>query len=113
VLGRYGEEPRTWTSRIRITVAGTVVLASELAAGPAAGDWSSRAVLGGARAVSILVVLDPSATGRAAQTVPAKAAWADRGIALPLGGGGYQFTAWGAEIDECRTTLEAQRTDSV
>ncbi|MFJ7071293.1 urease accessory protein UreD [Streptomyces sp. NPDC098781] len=60
VLGRAGEEPGRLNSRIRVRVAGRMVLDQELACGPGApGGWDGPAGLGGCRAVGQLVVVRP------------------------------------------------------
>ncbi|WP_405578688.1 urease accessory protein UreD [Streptomyces sp. NBC_01092] len=60
VLGRVGEQPGRLASRIRLRVAGRVVLDQELAYGPGApGGWDGPAGLGGFRAVGQLVVVRP------------------------------------------------------
>ncbi|GHH12050.1 urease accessory protein UreD [Streptomyces lanatus] len=60
VLGRVGEEPGRLGSRIRVSVAGRVVLDQELCCGPGApGGWDGPAGLGGMRAVGQLVVVRP------------------------------------------------------
>lgn len=60
VLGRVGEQPGRLGSRIRVRVAGRVVLDQELACGPGApGGWDGPAGLGGCRAVGQLVVVRP------------------------------------------------------
>ena len=104
VIGRHGENPGTWRSRLRITVGKTVVLSSEVSAGPAAAAWSSRSVLAGARAVSTLVVIDPRLDlGRASRT----SGEATSAVALPLEGPGIQITAWGDDLTDCRDAVES------
>jgi urease accessory protein len=100
VLGRCGEEPGTWRSRLRVTVESVPILASDLAAGPGAAGWGSGAVLAGARAVSAVTIVD------AGGQLPAAAAWA-RGpaasvVVLPLHGPGVQICAWGENLRACR-----------
>lgn len=106
VLGRVGEGPGTWRSRLRVSVGGRVVLASEVAAGPAAPGWTSRAVLAGARAVSTVVIIDGgfSPRGRKAGRWEGPCTSA---IALPLTGPGVQITAWGSDLAGCRAGVEA------
>jgi urease accessory protein len=104
VLGRYAEEPGTWTSRIRVSVAGRPLMASQLAAGPGASGWASPAVLGGAQAVSTLVVVDPYwPPGRPSARVESGGVSA---VALPLPGPGLQITAWGDDLASCRAAVE-------
>jgi urease accessory protein len=104
VLGRHAEDPGTWTSRMRVSVAGRPLLASQLAAGPAASGWGSPAVLGGARAVSTLVVVDPCwPPGGSSARVESDGVSA---VALPLPGPGLQITAWGDDLTSCRAAVE-------
>ena len=104
VVGRHGEDPGTWRSRLRITVGKTVVLSSEASAGPAAPGWSSRSVLAGARAVSTLVVIDPRLDLCRASHTSRESASA---VALPLARPGVQITAWGDDLSDCRGAAES------
>jgi hypothetical protein len=104
-LGRYGEEPGTWRSRIRITVAGRPLLASDLATGPAAESWASRSVLAAARAVSTLSLVDPvllpGEDGPRSRATFGSAT----GLCLPLSGPAVQIVAWGNDLRDCRATV--------
>jgi urease accessory protein len=100
VLGRFGEDPGTWRSRMSVIVDRTPVLISELAAGPAAAGWTSSAVLAGARAVCSMTIVDPNT--HAATAVEFVEGTSVRGTALPLTGAGVQFSAWGDRLAECR-----------
>ena len=104
VLGRHGEEPGTWTSAVRLERGGVPLLVAELGAGPAAAGWASRAVGGGARAVSAVIVVDPD---RPAGTwAPGRASTGRaRGAALGLPGPGVQLLAWGETLGACREVL--------
>jgi urease accessory protein len=103
VVGRHGEEPGTWRSRLRVTVGNRPVLASENSAGPLAPGWLNRSVLGGARAVSTLVLIGPGCYPSASARTSAGSAQA---VALPLGGGhGIQITAWGDDLGDCRDAI--------
>lgn len=99
VVGRYGEEPGTWRSRLRVTVGNRPVLASENSAGPLAPGWLNRSVFGGARAVSTLVLIGP---GRGQSASARTSAGSAQAVALPLAGGrGIQITAWGDDLGDC------------
>lgn len=105
VVGRHGEEPGTWRSRLRVTIGSRPILASENSGGPLAPGWPNRSVLGGARAVSTLVLVGsggcPSASARTS-------VGSARAVALPLGGGyGIQITAWGDDLGDCRDAIAA------
>ena len=101
-----GGRPGSWRSELRITRDGWPVVASELAIGPAAPLWMSPAVLGAARAVLSVAVVDPDqpadiwAYDRAGSDDGAV-----RGVALPLSGPGVQFIVWGPSLDGCRGVL--------
>ena len=102
VLGRTGEEPGSWTSRIQVAYAGRPLLVSELATGPAAPGWLSSAVLAGARAVSSLVVVDP-----AQEFEPGRGSCGSAvGTRLPLAGPGAQITSWGDALADCRKVVD-------
>ncbi|MEW2636133.1 urease accessory protein UreD [Streptomyces sp. NPDC048389] len=61
ILGRYGEEPGTLTTRLTVHRAGRPLLDTELACGPGApAGWDGPAVLAGHRAVGQLLVVDPA-----------------------------------------------------
>lgn len=106
-LGHHkGEAPGTWRSRIRVTREGWPAVTSELAIGPGSDLWHSPAVLGGAPAVSLVVVVDPD---HPRQTWACdRAISADRsvrGVSLPLSGPGAQFIVWGSDLVGCRELL--------
>ncbi|HEX6393745.1 MAG TPA: urease accessory protein UreD [Acidimicrobiales bacterium] len=104
VIGRHGEEPGTWRSRLRIAGAGSVLLSSDTAAGPRAPGWRSSAVLDGARAISTLVVIDPLRKFGAATQ---ESRGTTRALALPLAAQGVQVVAWGQELSDCREAVES------
>lgn len=83
VLGRVGEEPGRLSSRIRVSVAGRVVLDQELSCGPGApGGWDGPAGLGGHRAVGQLIVVRPEFTDT---PVPARPL-GEHATVMPLAG---------------------------
>lgn len=69
VLGRHGEAPGSWRSRMRVDLAGVPLLRSDLALGPTHPEWSTSAVLGGHRAVATCLVVG--------EDRPAAGHWAD------------------------------------
>lgn len=95
----------TWSSRLRVVRDGWPVVCTELAAGPASPLWESPAVLEGARAVSLMVVVDPEPDPDTWRTTRATDGSAT-GVALPLAGPGVQIVAWGDDLAECRAALE-------
>ncbi|MER5461908.1 urease accessory protein UreD [Streptomyces sp. NPDC002668] len=61
ILGRYGEQPGTLSTRLTVHRAGRPLLDQELGYGPGApGGWDGGAVLGGHRAVGQLLIVDPA-----------------------------------------------------
>jgi urease accessory protein len=97
--------PGTWSSRLRVVRDGWPVVCTELAVGPGSPLWESPAVLEGARAVSLMVVVDPEQTPQSWRSSRATDASAT-GVALPLAGPGVQIVAWGDELSDCRATIE-------
>lgn len=95
----------TWTSRLRVVRDGWPVVCSELAVGPGSPLWESPAVLEGARAVSLMVVVDPEPAADAWRTARATEGSAT-GVALPLAAPGMQMVAWGDDLDDCRSAME-------
>lgn len=106
VIERRSESsPGTWNSRLRIVRDGWPVMCSELALGPGSPLWESPAVLEGARAVSLMVVVDPEQPAEAWASARVTEGSAT-GVALPLAGPGVQVVAWGDDLYDCRAALE-------
>ncbi|MFD6314710.1 urease accessory protein UreD [Streptomyces nigra] len=103
VLGRVGEEPGRLASRIRVRVAGRVVLDQELKCGPGApGGWDGPAGLGGHRAAGQLVVVRPEfATSPVAPRVLGESA-----AVLPLAGPAVLVSAVAPDALRLRATLD-------
>ena len=97
--------PGTWCSRLRVVRDGWPVVCTELAVGPGSPLWESPAVLEGARAVSLMVVVDPGQGPEAWTSTRATDASAI-GVALPLAGPGVQIVAWGDDLFDCRAAIE-------
>jgi urease accessory protein len=104
VLGRYGEEPGTWRSRIRIRRARSPLLASDLEAGPETAGWRSPAVLGGARAFCSVTVVDPEGLPPPDEPRPRRRDGAT-GLVAGLEGPGLQCSAWGDRLHACRALV--------
>lgn len=102
VLGRFGEDPGSWRSRVRIVYDGRPVLTSDLATGPAAAAWPSPGVLAGAGAVSSIVMIDPEEAFDARRVSCGSAL----GVCLPLHGPGVQIIAWGEDLGDCRKAVD-------
>ncbi|MFI8299817.1 urease accessory protein UreD [Streptomyces nigra] len=103
VLGRVGEEPGRLASRIRVRVAGRVVLDQELECGPGApGGWDGPAGLGGHRAAGQLVVVRPEfATSPVAPRMLGESA-----AVLPLAGPAVLVSAVAPDALRLRATLD-------
>lgn len=97
--------PGTWCSRLRVVRDGWPVVCTELAVGPGSPLWESPAVLEGARAVSLMVVVDPGQEADGWTSTRATDASAT-GVALPLAGPGVQIVAWGDDLFDCRAAIE-------
>ncbi|MEU8985803.1 urease accessory protein UreD [Streptomyces sp. NPDC048558] len=103
VLGRVGEEPGRLGSRIRVSVAGRVVLDQELACGPGApGGWDGPAGLGGFRAVGQLVVVRPEF----AQTPVVPRVLGENAAVMPLAGPASLVSAVAADALRLRRVLD-------
>lgn len=89
LLGRHGEVPGDFTSRLRITQGGRPLYDQRLGFGPSAPGWNGAAVLDTNRAVGSIIAVDP-----AWQDAPPPALPYDRCAALtPLPGPGAAIGA--------------------
>jgi len=105
VLGRHGEGvPGSWLSHLEILVSRRPLLVAELGLGPAATSWQLPGVLGGARALSALVVVHPpwQVAPPAARVDSSGSA---RALLLPLAGPAVEAMAWGDDLGSCRLLL--------
>lgn len=106
VLGRGGERGGSWSSRLRVEVAGRPLVVGELALGEAFAGWASDAVLAGARCVQSIVVVEP------VRGAPGPRTHAASGVLLPLSECAVQLTTWGASVSECRAVRRALVDDA-
>ncbi|HET9517323.1 MAG TPA: urease accessory protein UreD, partial [Actinoplanes sp.] len=83
VCGRHGETPGDVRINTLITYAGRTLHRHELFLGPSAPGWAGAAVLGGARALGTVVVVNPA---WAAGGPPPAAVLAPDAAAMPLTG---------------------------
>ena len=97
--------PGTWSTRLRVVRDGWPVTCTELSVGPASPLWESPAVLEGARAVSVMVLIDPEVPPATWASTRATAGSAT-GVAMPLAGPGVQVVAWGDDLADCRAAME-------
>ncbi|MEU5770919.1 urease accessory protein UreD [Streptomyces asoensis] len=108
VLGRAGEEPGTLTSRLRVRVAGQVVLDQELSCGPdAPGGWDGPAVLAGHRAVGQIVLVRPEF---GPEPVTARSV-GEHACVVPLAGPAALVTAVAPDALLLRRVLDAALAD--
>lgn len=59
LLGRHGEAPGDFTSRLRITRDGTALYDQQLSFGPSADGWNGAAILGDSGAVGSVIAVNP------------------------------------------------------
>lgn len=101
LLGRHGEEPGDFTSRLRITRGGTALFDQQLSFGPSANGWNGAAVLGDARAVGSIIAVDPGW----ADTPPPALPFHDDAALTPLAGPGVAIGAVAPDSLELRRLL--------
>ncbi len=100
VAGRHGEAPGPFTSRLEVERDGRPLLRQELRVGEGAPGWSGPAVLGGAKAAGVVVVVEPAAG--ALPSTPAK-----QGAAvMALAGGGVVVSATAPGAASLRRALD-------
>ncbi|MBV9660697.1 MAG: urease accessory protein UreD [Acidimicrobiales bacterium] len=102
---RFDEKPGTWRSRLRVTRDSWPVICTDLAIGPVSPLWESPAVLNGAGAVSLVVVVDPG-QGASEWSSTRTTVGSATGMALPLSTPGIQLLAWGDDLVDCREAVE-------
>lgn len=89
LLGRHGEACGAVRQRIRVRRGGSPQHRQELAVGPGATGYDSAAVLGGARAVGSVLIVDPAWE----QAPPGECAPSPSAAVLPLAGPAVLITA--------------------
>ncbi len=99
VAGRHAEEPGRLRQATRIRYNGATILYQELAVGPGT-EWTSPAVLGGARVTGNLVVVSPGTAAPAAASAP--------GVALmPLTGPAALCSGVAVDVPALRRALSS------
>ncbi len=107
-LGRAGEPPGSWRSRLSVRspgtpgTPGTPRSVSDLRLGSLFPEWQSQAVLSEARCLQSLVLIDPRSPPLEAGTERLRSAW---GGSLPLARGGVQLIAFGDDFSDCGDLL--------
>jgi urease accessory protein len=99
VCGRHGEPSGDARLRTTLRYAGAAVYDQQLAVGPAAAGWSGAAVLGPARAVGQLLVVDPRAGVPTTAPIPSCAVF-------PLAPCATLVSATGRDLREVRASLD-------
>lgn len=89
LLGRHGEAPGAFTSRLRITRDGGALFDQQLGFGPRAAGWDGAAVLDTGRAVGSVIAVDPDW----AQAPPGAMPYAATAALTPLAGPGVAIGA--------------------
>lgn len=101
LLGRHGESPGDFTSRLRITRDGAALYDQQLAFGPSADGWTGAAVLDRGRAVGSIIAVDPGWSKAPPQADPYHATAA----LTPLAGPGVAIGAVASDSLELRRLL--------
>lgn len=101
ILGRHGEQPGRLTSRLRVDVDGAALLRHTLSVGADAPGWDGPAVLGGRRAVGLVLVAGPY------QDPPARSG--DGWACMPLAGPGSLTVAVAPSSPELDRLVDALR----
>lgn len=102
VLGRHGEEPGEYSSRMCLHVGGRPVMRQELVVGGAGSGWDGPAVTGGARALGSVVCVDPTWES----SPPAAAVLGPTAAVLPLAGPAAQVVALAPDAITLRRLLD-------
>lgn len=103
VLGRHGEDPGDYVSRISVDVGDRAVLRQELAVGGSHPGWRGPAVTGGCRAVGSIVVVDPRL-----EPLPSPPTLAtERAAVLALPGPAVQVVALAGDAVSLRRLLDS------
>lgn len=108
VCGRHGEEPGDVLVSTVVRRGGRPLYRNELRVGPHAPGWDGPAVLGGAKAVGSVLMVDPCwADGH----TPAARPLGPNAALLPLAGPAVVAVAACADAHELRTLLDRSTTD--
>jgi urease accessory protein len=105
LLGRHGEDPGRWASRIEVEVGGMPLVRQELRVGPDAPGWAGPAVSGGAGALGMVIVVDP--VGEREPPEPAKGSLGSDVAVLALADSGSLVSAVAPDAPELRRRLDA------
>ncbi|WP_324754180.1 urease accessory protein UreD [Roseovarius sp. Pro17] len=101
ILGRHGETPGDFTSRLRITRAGAALYDQQLSFGPSADGWNGAAVLGHGRAVGSIIAVEPDWEEAPPPALP----YHQDAVLTPLAGPGVAIGAVASDSLELRRLL--------
>lgn len=101
VLGRHGETPGDFTSRLRLIRDGTALYDQQLSFGPSADGWNGAAILGDAGAVGSVIAVNPGW----ASDMPAADPFHRNAALTPLPGPGVAVSAVAPDSLELRRLL--------
>lgn len=101
LLGRHGEAPGDFTSRLRITRDGGAIYDQQLSFGPLAAGWDGAAVLDTGRATGSIIAVDPGW----AQTPPKASPYGKQAALTPLAGPGVAIAAVAPDSLQLRRLL--------
>ncbi|MFH8931252.1 urease accessory protein UreD [Streptomyces pristinaespiralis] len=106
VLGRFGEQPGTLTTRLTVHRAGRPLLDTGFSCGPGApGGWDGPAVLAGHRAAGQLLVVDPVYEDKPPEPV----SLGPTAVLTPLAGPAALVTALAVDALALRRVLDEAR----
>jgi urease accessory protein len=105
ILGRHGEGPGRLASRLDIEADGVPTVRQELRVGAGAPGYRGGAVVGGAEALGVVVVVGPG--GRQNAVPPPDASLGAEVAVLALAGGGVMVSAVAPDAPELRRRLDA------
>lgn len=103
ILGRHGEAPGRLASRLDVEADGIPTVRQELRVGADAPGYRGGAVVGGAEALGVVVVVGPGEN----PVPPPDASWGGEAAVLALAGGGVMVSAVAADAPELRRRLDA------
>ncbi len=101
LLGRHGEAPGDFTSRLRITRDDAALYDQELSFGPATVGWNGAAVLDKASAVGSIIAVDPAWANASPPALP----FHECAALTPLAGPGVAIGALASDSLELRRLL--------
>ncbi len=105
VLGRHGERPGSWSTSLRADLDGRALLRQRLDVGPHAPGWDGPAIVGNARAVGSVLMVQPD-VGVGLSLGPHQRSDLGRLSVMPLAGPGVLVSALASTAGGLRQILE-------